>query len=93
MQILRLHHVVPTRSSGWKVKYRFYLWPYGSGALFKHKTIDIIGNVCQHGFELEDSKQGKGFMQDLACAWKEGARRLEIQETVDFDDEEEDDDE
>jgi hypothetical protein len=68
-----------------EVKYQFYLWPYGSGALFVNQTTKTVGNVCQHGFEGDLSR---GVVQELARAWEEGKKRLKIKEMVEFGDEE-----
>ena len=70
-------------------KYQFYLWPYGSGAIFEHGTTDVVVNVCQHGLDgIEDAP--KGFARELERAWKVGNKRFRIQEMVDFGDADDD---
>ena len=82
---LELKHmeVVDVLDAEDQIKFQLYLWPYGSGALFANGTTKLIGNVCQHHFELVEQK-GKAFVQDLAKAWAGGKKRLKIQEMVIF---------
>jgi hypothetical protein len=39
---------------------RFQLWVYcvDSGALFTHGTGDVVGNICQGGFQSDDEELG-----------------------------------
>ena len=71
-----------------KPKYQLHLWPYGSGALFEHGKTKLLLNVVQHGIdfsgELAEDDAGD-LVRDLEKAYKEGRRRLKIDEVIDFD--------
>ena len=71
-----------------KPKYQLHLWPYGSGALFEHGKTKLLLNVIQHNIdfsgELAEDDAGD-LVRDLEKAYKEGRKRLKIDEMVDFD--------
>ena len=58
--------------------YQLYLYPFGSGQLFHHKTTTSAGYIAQHGLEVDDPD-----LFDALQAAFEDADYLE--ETVDFD--------
>jgi hypothetical protein len=67
-----------------ETKYELHLCGYGDGAMFAAGTTKVVANLCQHGFDPVE-KLGKAFMQDLAKAWSEGAKRLKYWEGhIDF---------
>lgn len=65
-----------------KVAYELYLFGFGDGALFEGGTTTVVGNVVQHGFALEEP--APALHRALEAAWKEGRKRLGVDEEIDF---------
>lgn len=59
--------------------YQLWLWSFGSGVLFKAGTTTVVGTVAQHSFECDDADLAKS----LKAAWKSGAKKLKVEETID----------
>jgi hypothetical protein len=64
---------------GKSVVYQLYVWPSGNGVMYAAGKTKVIANIMQHTFECEDAELCKA----IAAAWKTGAKKLKIQETID----------
>jgi hypothetical protein len=62
-------------------KYQLYVWSFGSAALFPAGKTKPIGGAEQHAFHLDDAKA----LAALAAAWKAGAKKLGLRESLRFD--------
>ena len=78
---LELCDVIDTKSG--EPVFQLYLWPFGSGAIFRAGSLDLVANVCQHGLDGVDPAAASA-LGDLPQAFAEGKKRLGIAESIHF---------
>lgn len=66
-----------------KVVANLIMYPYGDGAVVHAGTTKMIADICQHGVTAHTDTT-KSWMADFAAAWKEGAKRLKVDDPGHF---------
>lgn len=81
MKALEYIDVVETASGN--IVANLLLYPFGDGAVVHAGTTKMIANIVQHGVTSHRTTTAE-WMADFALAWKEGARRLGVDDPGHF---------
>ena len=78
-----LEYIDVVETAGGMIAANLLLYPFGDGAVVHAGTTKMIANIVQHGVTPHRETTAQR-MADFALAWKEGARRLGVDDPGHF---------